>query len=321
VAKGAEAVSAATDPLKLAGKVATATGVPALVSKGADALANSLTKDALRGGHTINTPASEIAQAVEAARAGNIPFSQAGLEKISGALADLRQQTIDTVRNATAAGIHIDPQKVQLRLDELRNRYGMQVNPTKDLKDIDAVADTFARNWNGPIPADQAQAMKVGSNAVNAERYGKASVAQIEAEKALTRGLKEELELQIPELKELNAKQAQVIGLDQMLGKAVNKYVNGGGFTGNLKKELFTKEGAIKSAAVAGTAGYVSGNPVLGGTLAFAQAVLSDPAVKQRLSVAINQAQQLNPGKYGSPRMATALSRVNEYVDKLQAAQ
>jgi hypothetical protein len=40
--------------------------------------------------------------------------------------------------------------------------------------------------------------------------------------------------------------------------------------------------------------------------------------VKSRLAIAINKAQQINPGKYGAPRMATALYRVEEYLKSLE---
>src|ERR1035441_8606765 len=210
---------------KIAGKLDTA----------ADATAQGLTKSALKGGYTVNTPAADVASAASTMRENQIPLSPAGSAKIGDALTNLRQVITNKTSDAAAAGVKVDPNIPIRSVMDTFNKYRQQVNPNQDLADIDKVAKNFAANNPGPIPADQAQAMKVGSNALNADKYGKVSTAQVEAEKALTRGIKEELENQIPELGSLNASQAKLMNLDDILGKAVNKYTNSAGFAGDLQ--------------------------------------------------------------------------------------
>jgi hypothetical protein len=45
--------------------------------------------------------------------------------------------------------------------------------------------------------------------------------------------------------------------------------------------------------------------------------VMRDPAIRSRLAIAINQAQQSNPGKWGAPSMARALAKIDTYSSAL----
>ena len=286
----------------------------------ADSAAQGLTKSALKGGYTVNTPAADVDSAVSTMRGNQVPLTAGGQAKIGQALDDLRQSIQGKVNDAASNGVKVDPRKVVDRLDDMRSKYQTQVNPTQDLRDIDQVRKNFldqhtittpgqagqpavtgmtgqtlqqatpatpAATRTVPIPADEAQAIKVGSNTLNADKYGKVSTAQVEAEKALTRGIKEELEAQIPELGSLNASQQKLMGLDEILGKAVNKYRNSEGFLGDVQR-------AGASANVFGTA-----------TSAM-RAVLANPVVKARLATAIDTARKLNPGKFAGPAITGA---------------
>lgn len=162
--------------------------------------------------------------------------------------------------------------------------------------------------------------MKVGTNKEIGAKFGEQSQASIDAEKALARGLKEELELQLPELAGLNAKQAKLIDLENILGKAVNKYANSGGFTSGVGRQLLGWPGALVTAA-GGGAGLYAGHGGEAAALLAARAVFSDPKVKTALATAINFAQQNNPARWGIPNAGTALSRVEEYTKSLAGEQ
>lgn len=298
-------------------------------AQGVDALADStaagLTKSALKGGYTVATPAEDVASAVQTARDNKIPITPAGQSKITDALTQIRQSITKKTTDAAAAGVKVDPNSVMTRLDQLRSKYEQQVDPVQDLKDIDRTGKNFmAQNTstvpgkpaqppssilgpNGqpitpatpatppssvtvPIPADQAQAVKVGSNALNADKYGKISTAQMEAEKALTRGIKEELESQIPELGSLNANQAKLMNLEDILGKAVNKYTNSAGFAGDLGHT-----GVAASAL---------------------RTVIANPMVKARIATMIDLARHANPGKFAASA-ANGTAAVNSLIASL----
>jgi len=318
VARGAAAVEAATDPLRLGAKAAA---VPLkLAGKALDATSISLTRGALRGGHTTVTDAAKVGNAAETMSAGNIPFSQKGLDEISQTIADLQTRKNDRTNRAGAAGVTVGKQSVMYALGDLYDKLERQAFPADDLKQIKKVMEDFRGRYGDQIPADLAESIKEGTYANN--RYGgKPAPAHMSAteraEKTIARVLKEELEIQIPELASLNVEQGKLLDLQGILKTAVNKHTNSGGFRGTLKKELFSKTGAMKSAGVAVGAGYATSNPALGGGLALTQAVLSDPAVKQRLAIIINQTRKANPSKWGSPGMQAARARVAEYAASL----
>lgn len=335
VARAGDVVSSLTDPLRVAGRVADVTGVSGLVGRGVDAASEALTKGALRGGFNVNTDAAEVAGAVKAMNEAGIPFSEEGLQKVQQAIKDIQQQKLAVTGGSP---LRVDPAAVELRLDEVAGRRDWQVNPNADVSQIEKLRQNFRERTGGqpivnakgkvvgyrqgpPIPVDEAEALKEGTYAQN--KYGTQAPPQLQAtaegEKALARGLKEELERQIPELTSLNAEQARYLNLDKILEAAVNKHINSGGFWGNVAQQTFaTQKGALKTAAILGS-GVATHEPSIAATVALAHAVLSDPVVKQGLARAINKAQQLNPGKYGAPSVATALSRVDDYVNSLQS--
>lgn len=321
----AKALGGATSlGLQLAGPElagAAARGVGTVAGKVGDSIADAAARNALKGGYTVNTPAAEVDAAARTLRQNNIPFSAEGAQKISDALNDLRTAVVAKTDAAAKAGVTISPQAVLNRLDQLKMRYASQVNPDQDLAAINRVGKNFSQNNPGPIPADTAQAMKAGSNAVNAAKYGEASQAQIEAEKALTRGLKEELENQIPELTQLNAKQAEYIGLDKVFSKALNKYVNQGGFGGAFMRNVADLRGLELGGA--GGVAAATGHTELAGAMAGAQlmrGLLADPLVRTKLMIAINKAQQMNPAKWGAPNLGTAMGKIARLQAGLGAA-
>ena len=105
--------------------------------------------------------------------------------------------------------------------------------------------------------------------------YGELKGATVESQKALARGLKEELANQYPELKDLNATDSRLINLHKALEKAVVRGSN---------KEPLGIGGPIVYGAVHAAGG---GEPlsIAAGVLKHA---LSNPAVKSRLAIALN---------------------------------
>ena len=77
-----------------------------------------------------------------------------------------------------------------------------------------------------PIPADTAQTIKQNTYAQLRNSYGQLSSAQVEAQKALARGIKEELNNAIPGLAEDNTKEGAMIGLQDALERRVRVVMN-----------------------------------------------------------------------------------------------
>jgi hypothetical protein len=119
----------------------------------------------------------------------------------------------------------------------------------------------------------------------------------VESQKALARGLREELDSAFPELKGINSKEGELIELEPVLERAVrrmkNKDVVGFGTT---------------VAAGAGGAAAGPGGAVAGGLL---RAVLDDPTLKSRIAIGLHRA---TTGSSKPLSVAAGLAKVNAYV-------
>lgn len=319
VARGADVLSSVTDPFRIAGKLAGP-----LVNPLAERAAQSLRKGALRGGHTVSADPEVVARAAATMGESGIPFSQEGLEQLETQLKDLQAQKKAALAQGTATGKTIPRQAIIDDLLELRKRREKQVNPSADLAQTDALIDDIRTRQPADIPVELAEQLKEGTYKHTKWKPGETpkGPATQAAEKAAALSLKNHLETAIPELAELNPAQKKRLDLQPMLELAVRKYLNQGGFSGRLKKQMFGSEG-LRIGALGGAAGYAAHDPITGiaaGLSAdFLNAVLGDPKIQTFLAMQINQAQQLNPSKWGVPSMATALSRVEEYRKSLEA--
>jgi hypothetical protein len=300
VAKVGSTISDVTDPLKVAGavtgKLANATGLTTT-------LPQYLYRTALRPGMT-NTGTTTLEEANQLARTGlqyAAPVTDKGVATIGDALNDLNNAITQRVQAGAGAGQTVSRSAVAQRLLPVEQRFGLQVAPESDLRDINRVGDQFTRTNAPDIPVTEAQAKKVGTYQQLQGKYGKLSEAEVEAQKALARGLKEELVQAMPELAHLNEQDSRLLDLQGVLEKAVNKSAlgsTGGGIGSLLKTGIFLK------------------NPALGTALVM-KGVLNDPVVRSRLAIALNKAQYRVPGFKTAASMGTAASRVQQYQDSL----
>jgi len=289
-----------------------------------------------------NTPAAEVRSMVQTGLEHKIPVSEAGAAKLNALLADLNQKIEGKVAPAAERGVKVNPYSVVDRLGDVEDRVRYQVNPEEDIRSVNKTGQEFLRSQGAtpeqpavapkptgildaqgrpmmdagkpvrpggraqPIPADEAQAIKIGTYRKLAGKYGEmAPDAKIEAQKALARGIKEELSAQIPELADLNAKEGSLFDLKGPLESAVNKAANRQGRSMGLP------------AAVTGVAvGEMAGAPA-GAAAAVLKQILANPEVRSRLAIAINQARRANPAKWGAPSMEAANARVASFVSAL----
>lgn len=227
-----------------------------------------------------------------------IPVSSEGVDKLSGLINDLSDKVKSQIQSGSKQGATIDPQAVATRADQLRARFQNQVAPNADLEAISATKKEFLANNPNPIAADAAQTMKQGTyQQLKARAYGEQGSATVEAQKALARGIKEELETQFPEIKGLNAREGQLIGLDKALDRAVSRIDN---------HQLF----GIGTPIAAGAGAVIGGAPgaAAAGILKF---MLDKPEFKSKLAIALNHG-----GKGGIP-ISAAMARVTAYANQL----
>jgi hypothetical protein len=338
VAKVAGGVSDVTDPLKLAGK-AVSIPVKAILAK--SELPERIYQSALKPS-AASYGLEEAKQMVRTGLDNSIPVTQGGVDKLSGLVDDLNQKIGDVIRDGAQRGVTIDPNAVAQRVDQIRPKFELQVNPERDLKALDASQQEFLRSqgmapgqpatpaqatglvdaqgrpiYSAPtpavpgtpaqaIPADVAQAIKQNTYAQLRSSYGELKNAQIEAQKALARGIKEELGNAFPELQGLNAEESHYLGLQDALERRVRTLDN---------RDML----GIGAPIVAGVGEVLTGNPKMAVAAGALKAIVDDPAVKSRLAIALNYLRRGNgPASGRAAATATAASRVQDYIDQLR---
>lgn len=134
-----------------------------------------------------------------------------GVNKLRELIDGIDTQIGNEIAGSTA---QIDKQNVLGRLAGTRNTFTNQVSPTSDLAAIQAVADDFLAHpayQGATIPIQGAQELKRGTYQTLAKKYGQMGGAETEAQKALARGLKEEIATAVPAVAKLNAEQSRLL--------------------------------------------------------------------------------------------------------------
>jgi hypothetical protein len=317
---------------KIAGKVAGGAGDA--VARVGPSKAEGLYRSALKPSTTMKPEA--IDSAVRYGLDNSIPISEAGATKLQGIIDDLGAR----VKAQLKPGVTIDPTAVASRVDQIRGKFKNQVNPTADLNALDAAKQDFLNQHttpavapkatgvldaNGepimtkgapeqvnPIEASKAQDIKQNTYQQLKKKYGQLASADIEGQKALARGIKEELETQFPEIRGLNAEQAQAIGLDKVLTRAVNRIAN------------HDPIGLLPAMAIdAGMATHGLGGATAAGILTK---VMTNPAVRSRVAIALdyatrkasNSGKAVQAGTTGATRLGAITSRINDYQTALE---
>jgi hypothetical protein len=147
--------------------------------------------------------------------------------------------------------------------------------------------------------AADAQSMKQGTYNVLRGKFGEQGSATVEAQKALARGLKEEIATQFPEISQLNAAESRLLDLGPVLERAVNRVSNN--HTIGIGGPIFGT--AVKAA---------TGSTPVAATLGVLKSVVDIPAVKSQLAIALSKG-----AKIPYPQ---ALARVQSYSASLGSA-
>lgn len=241
---------------------------------------------------------AEVAGMVKTGLENKIPISPGGIDKLNGLVADLHKAVQAEIDAGNAAGKTINKYAVTGRLSQMANKFATQVNPEADLAAIGESGNEFLRNQPTDIPASQAQQLKVGTyQQLGNKAYGELKSATIESQKALARGIKEELEKQFPEIKNLNAQESKLYDLQEPLERAIRRIDNHDIIS------LGSKVAGGAGAVIGGAGGAVAGTMM--------EKALGMPLVKSQLAIAINTASK---GKISYP---AAMARVTAYAAQL----
>lgn len=149
-----------------------------------------------------------------------VNVTEGGLSKLQGLLRSTNDEIRTLINNSPVKVMKDD---VLRRVDELAARtMKTSANPNKALAKATQVADEFVQHpyYKGQsIPVAAAQDLKVGAYKEIGNAFGKPEKAA--ALKALARGLKEEVATAVPQVADLNAKEASLMAAGEAVAKRV----------------------------------------------------------------------------------------------------
>ncbi len=276
-----------------AGRVLNSTRVPgALLSKvlPGEKTAYNIYEQALKVPPSVKGSVRD--RAIKTGLEGEILVSEKGLGKLQGNIDQINRQIADAIdnmkqtKNVTSEVGTIDMKEVVKRIDDLKKFY--QNLPPEVSKEYIAPLSEMQRKYAsaGVITPAEAQKMKQTLYALNRKHYGELSSTITEGNKAIARGLKEELVKQHPELSTLNATDSDLINLEKYLERAVNRIGN---------REALN----LSDIMISGT-GVVAGEPASGLAIAALHKIIKSPSVQSRIAIMINKANKTAakvPGK------------------------
>lgn len=257
----------------------------------------ALYQSALKPSTTLSP--AERSSIIKTGLKNEIPVSPDGAEKIVDLIDELNTKIKDTIDTGTRQGVTINKFDVADRLKTTGAKFKNQVNPGEDIQAITESGKEFLKTQPRNIPASQAQSLKQGTySQLKGKAYGELKGASIEAQKALARGIKEELANAFPELNQLNQAESRLFDLQPEIERALGRQGN---------HQLM----GVGTPAVAGAAKAVTGSNLVSTAAATIKAIVDNPIVKSRIAIALN--------RKGVP-MATANARVAAYSAALSAA-
>lgn len=134
-----------------------------------------------------------------------------GVMAINARIAELQGEIASTIGGSKSV---ISKQAVLDRLISVRDRFMKTANPESDVAAINAAAAGFAEHPLIPgetLPVQLAQDIKQGTYSELRKKYGELGSAQTESQKALARGLKEEIASVEPAVIPLNAEESTLL--------------------------------------------------------------------------------------------------------------
>lgn len=185
----------------------------------ADAAAGSLRRGAERQMASALKPTvqawrtGKAGKAIDTMLEEGLNVSPGGVEKMQSRIAALNDRVADAIKNSNAM---VDVREAAKAMRPVVAKFTKQVNATDDLASLQRAYDDFIQHpligGRTQISVQVAQELKSGTYRTLGDRsYGELKGAQIEAQKALARGLKEEIDRVIPGVRALNAEESRLL--------------------------------------------------------------------------------------------------------------
>jgi hypothetical protein len=142
-----------------------------------------------------------------------LPVTQGTVETLSSNIGSLNEDIANQIAGSTGT---VKKSEVLKRLGDLGSERGLQVAPESDINAINDIKRQFLQYNKGMynpdvIPVQTAQGLKQGTYSSLSNKYGKEMGAGEEAQKALARGLKEEIATEMPIVANLNKQESNLL--------------------------------------------------------------------------------------------------------------
>lgn len=150
-----------------------------------------------------------------------VNVTEGGVAKLQRLLNATNKEIKEAIANATGT---IDKKVVSARTLTTADKFAKQVNPQKDLEAIGETVKDFLDHpvyTGSKLTVPEAQALKVGTYREIGKKYGEVSSASIETQKALARGLKEEIAEEVGGIGKLNLRDSELMAALDATGRRV----------------------------------------------------------------------------------------------------
>lgn len=158
-----------------------------------------------------------------------VSVTQGGVDKLQK-LFDATNQEIaealgkrDDILTRSGDNAVVDKTRVAARTLQTAGKLAEKTNPTADLRALGDTVEEFLNHPTQPgnLTLPEAQKMKIGTYQQIGKKYGEQSFAAVETQKALARGLKEEIAAEVPSISTLNQKDSELMAALDAVGRRV----------------------------------------------------------------------------------------------------
>jgi hypothetical protein len=137
-----------------------------------------------------------------------LTVSNGSVKNMANRVDDLNTSISGQIAGSSAT---VDPLSAASRIRPTLDKFGKQVDPAADIDAITGVVTRFLNNHPNAIPVQLAQELKQGTYRVLKDKYGQLGSADVEAQKAIARGLKEEIAAAVPGINDLNKLESELL--------------------------------------------------------------------------------------------------------------
>lgn len=166
----------------------------------------------------------DAAKAIDTMLREGLNPSQGGVNKLRAQISKLNEEIQAAIANSPAT---VDRNRAAAYANDAIKKFEAQVNPGADVKKIADAWTEFLQTFPKDIPVQLAQKIKQGTYGIlGSKAYGEVGTAETEAQKAIARGLKDEIAAVVPSVAPKNARESELINAAELAQHRVNMSAN-----------------------------------------------------------------------------------------------